>query len=388
MMAASPMFWRIIRRLLTANYGRLFVILLALGAGAAVTSALLNLQIDAKKRLTTEFRALGANVIVAPRTTTATDDAKGSTLDESLLSQLPSQYEAHSVPAVGFLYVIGEVAKAGTIHFEPAVIAGTQGHGLAEIRPGRRTQYLANLESDPAACEVGAKAAEQFKVQGGDSLQLKNQGREASCKIFAVVQTGGPEDTQIFTNLKTAQSLANLPGRISLIQLSVTGTPASVTSFVSALAQRLPEADVHGIKQFTEAEGRIYDRISGILSATVLLVLFLTSLCVMAGMSNVAVERKNDVGLMKAIGGSIEKVVHLFLTEAILLGIAGGVVGSAIGLLVSIWLGKAVFGVAAQPRLIVYPISVVLTIITSIASAFPLRRLASIRPASVFRGEE
>jgi len=37
------------------------VILLALGAGAAVTSALLNLQIDAKRRLTTEFRALGAN---------------------------------------------------------------------------------------------------------------------------------------------------------------------------------------------------------------------------------------------------------------------------------------------------------------------------------------
>jgi len=386
-MAASPMFWRIIRRLLTANYGRLFVILLALGAGAAVTSALLNLQIDAKKRLTTEFRALGANVIVAPRTTT-TDEANGSTLDESLLSQLPSQYEAHSVPAVGFLYVIGEIAKAGEIHFEPAVIAGTQGHGLAEIRPGRRTQYLANLESDPASCEAGAKAAEQFKVQAGDVLQLRNQGREANCKIFAVVQTGGPEDTQIFTNLKTAQTLANLPGRISLIQLSVTGTPASVTSFVSALAQRLPEADVHGIKQFTEAEGRIYDRISGILSATVLLVLFLTSLCVMAGMSNVAVERKNDVGLMKAIGGSIEKVVHLFLTEAILLGIAGGVVGSAIGLLVSIWLGKAVFGVAAQPRLIVYPISVVLTIITSIASAFPLRRLASIRPASVFRGEE
>jgi len=120
----------------------------------------------------------------------------------------------------------------------------------------------------------------------------------------------------------------------------------------------------------------------------VLLVLFLTSLCVMAGMSNVAVERKNDVGLMKAIGGSIDRVVHLFLTEAILLGIAGGMAGSALGLLVSVWLGKAVFGVAAHPRLIVYPISVVLTVITSIASAFPLRRLASVRPASVFRGEE
>ena len=386
-MHTSPRFWRIIRRLLTAIYGRLFVILLALGAGAAVTSALLNLQIDAKKRLTTEFRALGANVVVAPRNA-INENVSRATLDESLLSQLPSQYEAKSVPAVGFLYVIGEVAKTGTIHFEPAVIAGAEGHGLAEIRPGRRTEYLANLENDPEACEIGAKAAAQFKVQVGDGLQLRDQGREASCRIFAVVATGGAEDSQIFTKLKTAQTLADLPGRISLIQLSVTGTPASVNSFINSLGQRLPQADVHGIKQFTEAEGHLYDRISGLLSATVLLVLLLTSLCVMAGMSNVAVERKNDVGLMKAIGGSVDRVVRLFLTEAIILGIAGGLLGSAIGLAVSIRLGKAVFGVAAQPRLIVYPLSVALTVITSIASAFPLRRLASIRPASVFRGEE
>jgi len=386
-MPGNPMFWRVVRRLLTSNYGRLFVILLALGAGAAVTSALLNLQIDAKKRLTTEFRALGANVIAAPRTNTA-DNTNAATLDESLLSQVPGQYESHSVPAVAFLYVIGEVAKSGGTHFEPAVIAGTEGHGLAEIRPGRRMQYLASLESDPNACEVGAKAATQFKLQAGDTLQLRDQGREATCKVYSVVATGGAEDTQIFTKLKIAQQLAALSGRISLIQLSVTGTPKSVESFVASLSQQLPQADVHGIKQFTEAEGHIYDRISGILSATVLLVLFLTSLCVMAGMSNVAVERKNDVGLMKAIGGSVSRVVNLFLTEAILLGVAGGLVGSALGLLISVWLGKAVFGVAAQPRLIVYPISVVLTVITSIASAFPLRRLASVRPASVFRGEE
>ena len=64
---SRPMFWRIVRRLLTANRGRLIVIFLALGAGAAVTAALLNLQVDAKRRLTTEFRTFGANVIVAPR---------------------------------------------------------------------------------------------------------------------------------------------------------------------------------------------------------------------------------------------------------------------------------------------------------------------------------
>jgi putative ABC transport system permease protein len=219
-------------------------------------------------------------------------------------------------------------------------------------------------------------------------LQLRNQGRDASCKVFAVVATGDAEDTQVFAKLKTAQELADLNGRLSLIQLSVTATPEAVRSFIAEFAQKLPDVSVGGIKQFAEAESRIYNRITGLLSATVLLVLLLTSLCVMAGMSNVAVERKNDVGLMKAMGASIRQVVRLFLTEAILLGIGGGLIGSAVGIAVSIWLGKAVFGVAAEPRWIVYPWSVSLTVIVSILSAFPLRRLASVRPASVFRGEE
>ena len=395
MMTNTPMFWRIVRRLITANYGRLFVILLALGAGAAVTAALLNLQIDAKRRLTTEFRALGANVIVAPKSVDNTgrssnalsETAAKTTLDESLLKQIPTQNDRRAIQAVAFLYVIGEVAKSGTIHFEPAVIAGTEGAGITQVRPGRRAEVDEKLERDPASCEVGIKAAMQFKAHAGDSLQLRNQGREASCKVFGTVATGGAEDSQIFVKLATAQALADLPGRISLIQLSVTGTPESIKQFTAKLAEAIPGADVHGVKQFTESEGRIYNRISGLLSTTVLLVLLLTSLCVMAGMSNVAIERKNDVGLMKAIGGSVRRVVRLFLAEAILMGIAGGLVGSAIGMLVSIWLGKAVFGVAAQPRWIVYPFSVALTILVSIASAFPLRRLASIRPASVFRGE-
>jgi putative ABC transport system permease protein len=384
-MSDVPMFWRIVRRLVTANYGRLFVILLALGAGAAITAALLNLQIDAKRRLTTEFRALGANVIVAPRDANA--NSSGGTLEQGLLADLPTENAGKPVPAVAFLYVIGEVAKAGETHHKPAVIAGTEGQGLTQVRPGRRTEYSAELEKDPEACEIGAKAAEQFKVHAGDSLHLRNQGRETACKVYAVVATGGAEDTQIFTKLSVAQMLADLPGRISLVQLSVTGTPDSIERFIGALSQRLPGADVHGIKQLAEAEGKLYNRISGLLSATVIIVLFLTSLCVMAGMSNVAIERKNDVGLMKAIGGSVRRVVRLFLAEAILMGIVSGVIGSAFGILGSVWLGKTIFGAAAQPRWIVYPVSVGITIIVSVASAFPLRRLASIRPASVFRGE-
>src|SRR6202011_3561812 len=169
--------------------------------------------------------------------------------------------------------------------------------------------------------------------------------------------------------------------------LSVPGTPQSIARYINALAQRIPDADVHGVRQFTEGEAKIYNRISGLLTATVVMVLILTGLCVMAAMTNVAMERRNDVGLMKAIGGATRRVLRLFLAEAALLGLAGGLVGAAAGLVLSIWLGKTVFGVAARPRLIVYPVSVALTILVAVVSSYPLRRLANISPASVFRGE-
>ena len=176
-------------------------------------------------------------------------------------------------------------------------------------------------------------------------------------------------------------------GRARLVEVSYPGTPQQIDRFRSDLAAKLPNFEVRPVRQFTEGEAKIYNRISGLLTATVGIVLVLTGLCVMAAMTNVAMERRNDIGLMKAIGGSMRRVLRLFLAEAALLGLAGGMIGAAVGIILSIGLGKAVFGVAARPRLIVYPVAVALTIIVAIISAYPLRRLASIRPASVFRGE-
>src|SRR5882762_4258997 len=104
--------------------------------------------------------------------------------EQRLLAELPSENAGKPVPAVAFLYVIGEVAKAGETHHQPAVIAGTEGQGLTQVRHGRRTGYSSDLEKDAAACEIGAKAAGQFKVRAGDSLHLRNQDREATCKVF------------------------------------------------------------------------------------------------------------------------------------------------------------------------------------------------------------
>jgi putative ABC transport system permease protein len=234
---------------------------------------------------------------------------------------------------------------------------------------------------------VGGKVAAQMHLQVGDQLSLHGVAGEQPCRVIFLRNMGDAGDAQISPELEVAQRLAGLPGRISLIELTARGTSEQVNDYLEALRKRVPNAGVHGVYQFSEAQGKIYSKISGLLTATVVLVLVLTALCVMAAMTNVAMERRNDVGLMKAIGGATRRVVRLFLTEAALLGLVGGLIGAASGILLSMELGKAVFGVAARPRLIVYPISVGLTILVAIASSFPLRRLASVRPAAVFRGE-
>src|SRR5271167_2495283 len=105
------MFWRIVRRLLGANRGRLFVILLALGAGAAVTAALLNLQVDAKRRITAEFRTFGPNLIIGPRNT-GDPEQSARTIDESVLKQLSAPNDGSSLAYAAFLYGVVDVTGA------------------------------------------------------------------------------------------------------------------------------------------------------------------------------------------------------------------------------------------------------------------------------------
>jgi len=380
------MFWRIIRRLLESNRGRLFVILLALGAGAAVTAALLNLQVDAKRRLTTEFRAFGPNVLIIPKGSSSSE-----TLPESTIHLVPVNLPSGRVAVSSALYVVVSVSVPQSGKSFSAVVAGT--NPLAILR----ASVLSSSDPDvslngpaPLAgqlCVAGARIAKQMILQPDTELVLTSGDRRESCRVASFLETGGPEDNRVAIGLRTAQRLAALPERISAVELIVPGTPGKIQSYVVDLQRQLPDVDVRPIRQFTEAEAKIYDRISGVLAATVALVLVLTGLCVMAAMTNVAMERRNDVGLMKAIGGASRRVLRLFFVEAALLGLTGGLLGAAAGIALSIGLGKAVFGVAARPRLIVYPVAVALTVIVSIAGAFPLRRLASIRPASIFRGE-
>ncbi len=144
-MPDRKMFWRIVRRLFAAQRGRLLVILLALGASAALTAASLNLQVDARDRLTKEFRVFGANIIVAPRDTKSS--ATGVvTLDESIVEKvrqsLPQRASADS-----YLYLVASVSAANSAQPVNAVIS-RQAHraGRSVVLRSQRASLRATIK--------------------------------------------------------------------------------------------------------------------------------------------------------------------------------------------------------------------------------------------------
>jgi putative ABC transport system permease protein len=171
------------------------------------------------------------------------------------------------------------------------------------------------------------------------------------------------------------------------VQLSVSGTATSIGGYAARLTNSLPGYDVRPIRQVTEAEGNLLSRTRLLIVSMVVLILVLTALCVLATMAALAMERRADVGLMKALGGTISRIVGLFLAEVGVLGAAGGLIGCIAGVALSQWMGRRVFGTSITPRWEVFPLTIALMVVVAMTGALPLRRLGRVKPAVILRGE-
>jgi len=371
------MFLRILWKLLGASRGRLTVALIALTSGAAVSSALLNVNLDAERKLTQEFRTLGANVVVAPPSSGDASLADASVLDRIAALQLPQ-----IVATAPYLYV---AANSGS---QPVILAGTWFDQVAKMNSWWKIQgdWIATRD-DHEHCLVGEAAARQLGLAPGSAVQLRSGDRAIALTVTGIVATGGSEDSQILTSLDSAQILAGLPARMSLVQLSVSGTAAEIEGVTRRLADSLPGVEVRPVRQIAAAEGTILGRIQGLIFWTIALILVLSTLGVLASMAALAMERRRDVGLMKALGGPVPRIMRLFLAEAGTLGVLGGVLGFFVGVVLARWIGERVFGVAISARFEVLPVTIALTFAAAVAGAFPLRLLGRVRPAEILRGE-
>lgn len=354
------MFGRLLWKLLRGNRGRLTVALVAVISGAAVISALLNLQFDIERKLTQEFRLLGANLMISAGNpaelntpaggTSATPASPALMSANSVLPQVERLRTHDVVAAAPYLYIVARTRDV------PIVVAGTWLDEARKLEPTWKIEGAA-IESreDATQCLIGRDVAQQFGLAPGAQIELSYLGRSAHLTVAGVVDAGGAEDSQVFVNLPVAQKLAGLDGQIQFVQLSVSGTAASISGYAAQLASSLPGYDVRPIRQVTEAEGNLLNRTRLLIGSMIVLILVLTALSVLATMAALAMERREDVGLMKALGGTISRIVGLFLAEVGVLGAVGGFIGCVAGVALAQWMGRRVFGTSITPRWELFP---------------------------------
>lgn len=103
---------------------------------------------------------------------------------------------------------------------------------------------------------------------------------------------------------------------------------------------------------------------------------------VMNTMFTSVLERTKDIGVMKAVGAKNRHILTIFLVESGLIGLLGGVIGTAVGLVLTA-LGCWVINLVANlPRGVAFPFVVSPTLIAAtLVGAFALGALSGLWPA-------
>ena len=402
-MTQSSMFWRLWWRAVSVKRSQAALALGALAVGAAITSMLLNLYGDVRRKMTEDFRSYGANVVIAPASTGTAGSVGDSTVVEEAALQPLAQF-ARTTPGTSFVPVLYGVVRVSPDPADPrlpeftnVVAAGADFGVLRRLNPGWREQgETVSGELPPGECAVGSNLAARLHVRPGDSIQLhrvKEGGAEnaspfTAYRVATVLTTGASEDDQIFVPLVALQSLLGTEGKVTLVEVSIPGETRDVESAVHRLAGLLPSLEVRPIRQIVYSEGKVLGTIRWLLLSLTILILVIIALCVMATMTAIVLERRKDIGVMKTLGAADALLMRLFMTEGASLGLVGGALGYAVGELLARILGERLFGVALRINAWTLPVVCGLTVALALfAAQVPVRIMRGIQPTVVLKGE-
>ena len=370
--AAAPhtsMFMRMLVRAAVLRRGRAASALLAMVVAAAVATAMLNLYVDVQAKLRREFRKYGANIVVVAK--------EGQTLPADTLSNVGLVLGRGGI-AVPFAYAVARTADGHSV-----VVAGTD---LEQVQKLDSTWW--SVTGWPKASHVALVGARAVSVVGasGQPFDLTFQGRALRLNPVGALKTGAAEDSRVFISLADFTAWTQLP--YSTVEISASGSPEEVSSVIRRLGQALPAADVHPIRQVTEAEATVLGKMRATLLVAAFLIILTSAVCVLSTLTGWVSDRRRDFALMKALGASGRLLQGFFAAEAAALGVIGATMGFVIGIGVAMWIGQVNFHAPVSPRLSVLPVILAGGLaISLLASIVPISLLRRVQPANILRGE-
>jgi putative ABC transport system permease protein len=382
---------------------RSLMMLIAMSIGVASVVVLTSLGEGARRYVTGEFQALGTHLlIVLPGRSETTGMQPGlfsgetprdlSLADAQALLRLPD------VQRIAPLVVGSAPVAAGELSREVPVV-GTNADFMP-IRNLRMAQgeFLpkGELDRDMAVCVIGSKVRREL-FPDGEAVGAAVRIGDRRFRVIGVLGDSGRAigfDLQelVIVPVSAAQQLFNTESlfRILVQSRDREAMPRVRDSIRAVLTERHQgEEDITVITQ--DAVLATFDRIFTALTLTLAgiasISLAVAGILIMNVMLVAVSQRTAEVGLLKALGARNSQITALFLTEAILLSIAGATVGIALGYAASWGVGRLYPTLPVGPP----PWAVVLSVVIAVASGvvfglLPARRAARLDPVAALAG--
>jgi len=231
---------------------------------------------------------------------------------------------------------------------------------------------------------VGAVAAELLELKEGDPIDLNGE----KVTIAGVLEeTGSDEDYQIFVPLPTLQQAFDKEGLVSSVDIRALCNACPVVMIADDINNLIPGVRAIAVQQIASAEMEMMSRINRFMLALAGITLAVGLFGVGNTMMRSVNERTKDIGIMRAVGASQPQIMKLFIYEAIVIGVIGGIFGYLAGTLLAYGLGPVVFGVSAiNPIPQYFPLALGLAIgVAVVATIYPAFRATRVKVAYSFR---
>lgn len=143
------------------------------------------------------------------------------------------------------------------------------------------------------------------------------------------------QDSGVIMPLATVQTLTNQPSAISSVTATVDSSD-NVTSAVAALKSSLGDkADIVSQQEQAANSLKPLESIASLALTGVIGAAIAGAVIILLAMIMIVRERRREIGVIKAIGGTNGKVIVQFMTEALTLTVIGGIIGLGLGVAVS-----------------------------------------------------
>lgn len=240
---------------------------------------------------------------------------------------------------------------------------------------------------------IGQELAKELGLEVGDKLRLSTaRGLADTFLITGIFDLGNKDVNErwVLVPLRSAQTLLELPGGVSSLELKVTELFGA-----QGLADELRRRTGLVAESWMTLNAQLLSALKS-QSSSRYMIQFFVIVAVALGIASVlvvsVVQKSREIGILKAMGTPTGKVMRVFLIQGAVVGVVGSVLGSTLGAGLAIFFttmarnadGSPLFPIALEPGLFLTAAGVAL-FTGLVAAVVPARRAARLDPAVVIR---